>query len=59
VVKMNQINIPLPCPSCDGKMYATKYDAPLKILKERSWQICRECGFEQSADEFKRGLWTV
>jgi len=30
---MNQINIPLPCPSCDGKMYATSYDAPLKILK--------------------------
>ena len=56
---MKQINIPLSCPSCDGKMYVTSYDAPLKILKERSWQICRECGFEQTADEFKRGLWTV
>ncbi len=56
---MKQISIPLSCPSCDGEMYATSYDAPLKILKDRSWQICRECGFEQSVEEFKRGLWTV
>jgi len=56
---MNQINIPLACPSCDGKMYSIRYDAPLKILKERSWQICKECGFEQSTDDFKKELWTV
>jgi len=56
---LSKFNIPLSCPSCDGKMYTTSYDAPLKILKERIWQICRECGFEQTADEFKRSLWTV
>jgi len=56
---MSQINIPLSCPSCDGKMYAVSYDAPLKILKERSWQVCKECGFEQQADDFKRMLLTV
>ncbi len=56
---MNQINIPLACPSCDGKICSIRYDAPLKILKERSWQICKECGFEQSTDDFKMKLWTV
>jgi len=56
---MNQINIPLACPSCEGKMYSVRYDAPLKILKERSWQICKECGFEQSTDDFKMRLLTV
>jgi len=56
---MNQINIPLSCPSCDGKMYAVRYDAPLKILKQRSWQICKECGFQQQADDFKSRLLTV
>jgi len=56
---MNQINIPLSCPSCTGKMYSVKYDAPLKILKERSWQICKSCGFQRSTDDFKRRLLTV
>jgi C4-type Zn-finger protein len=56
---MKQINIPLSCPSCEGKMYSVRYDAPLKILKERSWQICRRCGFERNTDDFKRGLLTV
>ena len=56
---MSQINIPLSCPSCDGNMYAVSYDTPLKILRERSWQVCKECGFEQQADDFKRRLLTV
>ncbi len=56
---MNQINIPLACPSCDGNMYDESYDTPLKNLKERSWQVCKECGFEQSTDDFKKELWTV
>jgi C4-type Zn-finger protein len=48
--------IPIPCPSCGGKMYLVSYEAPLRILKERSWQICKECGFERSTDEFKKML---
>ena len=56
---MNQIDIPLPRPSCEGKMYSVRYDPPLKILKERSWQVCKECGFEQSTDDFKMRLFTV
>jgi len=56
---MNTLDIPLDCPSCNGRMYATSYDASLKILKDRSWQVCKDCGFEQLADDFKRKLWTV
>ena len=60
---MNQLiegmPIPVPCPKCDGKMVAVKYDTPLKILRQRSWQICKECWFERSADDFKNQLLTV
>gem|GEM_PF-915766 len=56
---MTQINIPLSCPSCDGKMYSVRYDAALDILKSRSWQICRICGFERSTDDFKKELLTI
>jgi len=56
---MKQISIPLSCPSCYGKMYSVRYDAPLKILKERSWQICKNCGFERTVDDFKKELFTV
>ncbi|HXV66038.1 MAG TPA: hypothetical protein VD731_02250 [Nitrosopumilaceae archaeon] len=56
---MTQIDIPISCPSCYGKMYSVRYDAPLGILKERSWQICRMCGFERSADDFKKELLTI
>lgn len=53
------IPIPVPCPRCHGKMIAVKYDTSLKILRERSWQICKECLFERSADDFKKLLLTV
>ena len=56
---MNTLNIPLDCPSCNGRIHATSYDASLKILKNQSWQVCKGCGFEQLADDFKRRLWTV
>ncbi len=50
------VKIPIPCPSCGGKMYSVSYEAPLKILKHRSWQVCRECGFERNSEEFKKLL---
>ncbi|MCZ6582399.1 MAG: hypothetical protein O6761_04420 [Thaumarchaeota archaeon] len=53
------IPIPVSCPKCDSGMFRVGYDAPLKILKERSWQICKECGFERSTEDFKRSLLTV
>ena len=51
-----EIDIPIPCPSCGGKMFSSAYDAPLKILKARSWQVCKECGFQRSTEEFKKVL---
>ncbi len=53
------ILIPLSCPRCTCKIIATRYELTLKILKVRSWQICTECNFQQSANDFKNSLLTV
>jgi hypothetical protein len=29
-----KINIPLPCPSCGGKMYSVNYESSFTILKK-------------------------
>ena len=49
-----EIDIPIPCPSCGGKMYSTGYQPTLRILKERSWQVCKECHFQRSTEDFKK-----
>ena len=49
----------MPCPKCDGKMIGVKYDAPLKILSERSWNTCIECGYEIDVAKWKKSLFTV
>ena len=51
------IDIPLSCPTCDGKMYSVAYEVTLRILKPRSWQICKECGFQRSTDDFTKLLY--
>jgi C4-type Zn-finger protein len=51
-----KIDIPLPCPSCGGKMYSVNYEASFTILKKRSWQVCKECDFERNTDEFKKTI---
>jgi len=51
-----KIDIPLPCPKCNGKMYSVNYEVTLSILKNRSWQICKECNFERSTEEFKKSI---
>ena len=51
--------IPISCPSCSGKMIAIRYEPAFNFLKVRSWQICKECNFERSADDFKNSLLTV
>ncbi|MBS1269003.1 MAG: hypothetical protein MAG458_01739 [Nitrosopumilus sp.] len=53
------IKIPLRCSKCGGRMIATKYDPTIKILTERSWQLCIDCGFQRSAEQFKLQLLTV
>lgn len=54
-----KIDIPIPCPYCGGKMYSTGYDTQIKILKQRTWHICKECNFTQDTDIFKRRLLSV
>ena len=51
-----KIDIPIPCPNCGGKMYSVGYDTTLKLLKNRTWQVCKECHFERTADEFKKSI---
>ena len=51
--------IPISCPKCSGKMVAVHYDTVLNILKLRSWQVCKECNFQRSTDDFKKSLLTV
>lgn len=51
-----QIDIPLPCPICGGKMYSIRYETTLSILKKRCWQVCKECDFERDSEEFKKSI---
>lgn len=51
--------IPIACPKCCGKIVVIRYEVTLKVLRERSWQICKNCGFERSVDDFKKTLLTV
>ena len=51
-----KIDIPLPCPSCGGKMYSDNFESSFSILKKRSWQVCKECDFERNTDEFKKTI---
>jgi len=51
-----KIDIPIPCPNCGGKMYSVGYDTTLKLLKNRTWQVCKECNFERTTDEFKKSI---
>jgi C4-type Zn-finger protein len=53
---MMKIDIPLPCPSCGGKMYSVNYETSFSILKKRSWQVCKECDFERNTDDFKKTI---
>jgi hypothetical protein len=36
-----KINIPLPCPSCGGKMYSVNYESSFTILKKEDGQFVR------------------
>jgi hypothetical protein len=58
ILSMEQLFVS--CPSCEGNnLYLTKYDAPLKILKERSWLICKDCDYQIQTEEYKKTLFCV
>lgn len=55
-----QINVPLKCPDCDGRMYsiADINNNPFAI-KRRTFICCHDCDYEIDAEKFKDGLLTV
>ena len=54
-----RMEIPLCCPQCNGPMYYEKYEPVLHVLKDRSWQYCKDCGFVRETDDFKKSLFSV
>jgi len=54
-----EIDIPILCPKCGGKMHCVYYEATLNILKKRSWQLCKRCDYEISTDDFKKSICCV
>jgi hypothetical protein len=36
-----KINIPLPCPSCGGKVYSVNYESSFTILKKEDGEVVR------------------
>jgi len=51
-----KIDIPIPCPKCTGKMYSVSYESTISILNKRSWQVCKECDFERTTEDFKKSI---
>jgi len=51
-----KIDIPLPCPVCGGKMFSVYYDGALRVLKPRTWHVCKNCKFSRDVEDFKRSI---
>jgi len=54
-----EMEIPLACPNCEGKLVVVSWDAVLNFLKKRSWIVCKNCSYEQSVEQYKKELFTV
>ena len=54
-----KLDIPVRCKKCGGKMYCVSYDVIFKILKNRSWHVCKNCSWSQSVDDFKKEMLTI
>ncbi|HLC10032.1 MAG TPA: hypothetical protein VJJ01_02840 [Nitrosopumilaceae archaeon] len=52
---MKQLNVTCPRCNSDGLFY-TRYETPLKVLKQRSWLYCKPCGYEVEVEDFKKSL---
>ena len=55
----NEFQVPIPCPKCFNKLVCIRYDPQIKLLKDRIWHLCRNCGFQRSTDEFKKELLVI
>ena len=49
----------IPCPRCSGFMIVYSYNPVLKFLKERSWNVCKKCGFQETTDEYKKRVFVA
>ena len=54
------MNIPQPCPRCDGTMYSTSDpNTSFFHVKHRTWIFCKSCNFRENAEDFKKRMCTV
>lgn len=57
---MNISNIPsLACPKCHLKMFMhVRYDPVIKLLKDRDYVVCGNCGFSKETEQLKDMIFT-
>ncbi len=55
---ITKIQIPIPCPTCGGRMQVIKINSAKTIKKFIQWHCCKACNFTELVDEFKKRLWT-
>ena len=55
-----QINVPLKCPDCDGRMYSfADLNNGVLNIRRRTFICCHDCDYEIDAERFKDGLLTI
>ena len=46
------------CPACRGnRLFLTRYEPVIQLLKDRNWLYCKDCEYEIETDKFKEMLW--
>ena len=52
-------DVAMKCPKCGSNMIGVCYESSLKILQERSWNTCTQCGHEIDIAKWKRQVLSV
>ena len=52
-------SVAMHCPVCGGSMVGVAYDAPLKVLEDRKWNVCRDCGYQKDVNKWKKAVFTI
>ena len=57
----NEMEVPIPCPDCGGKLIVTWKDAMIGILKERHWYCCKNvnCNYCEEVEVVKSRLYCI
>jgi ribosomal protein L33 len=58
-LEIMKMHIPLPCPTCGGRMQLIKINVKNTIKKFKQWHCCKACSFTELVDDFKNRLCTV